>query len=102
MPRCAPISDEEMKVLNLKAKKLFESHGVRLVLDDYDKIQEYDYVGYAHYYLKKCWNESELKNNADVAIYKQLLEIDAKLGTSQTEQLFGCLRHSPRKDIIEV
>ena len=73
-----------------------------MVLDDYDEIREYDYVGYAEYYLKQCWNKSELKNKADVTIYKQLLEIDAKLGTTQSEQLRVCLCYSPRKDLIEV
>ena len=67
-----------------------------------DKIRELGYVGYAHYYLQQYWNESELKNKADVLIYKQLLEIDSKLGTTQSEQLHNCLCYSPRKDLIEV
>ena len=67
-----------------------------------DKLRELGYVGYANYYLHNCWDESELKNNADVTIYKQLLEIDSKLGTTQSKQLLGCLRHSTRKDLIEV
>ena len=69
---------------------------------DHDKLREDGFVGYAEYYLQACWNESELKNKADVTIYKQLLEIDSKLGTTQSEQLFGCLRCSPRKTLIEV
>ena len=40
-------------------------------------------------YLKHCYDESELINKADITIYKQLLEIDSKLGTTQTEQLFS-------------
>ena len=66
-------------------------------VDKHDKrLRQYGYVGYAHYYLQK------LKNKADVAIYKQLLEIDAKLGTAQSEQLFECIHRSPRKELIEV
>ena len=102
MLRGAPISDEERNELNMKAKKLFENHGIDMIFDDYDEIREDGGVGYAHFYLDECWNESELKNKADVTIYKQLLEIDAKLGTTQTEQLYWCLRYSPRKDLIEV
>ena len=67
-----------------------------------DELRELGYVGYAHYYLQKCWNESELINIADVTIYKQLLKIDSKLGTTQSEQLRWCLAYSPRKDLIEV
>ena len=69
---------------------------------DLDKVRELDYVGYAEYYLKKCWNKSELRNNADVEIYKQLLEIDSKLGTIQSEQLIECVFHSLRMDLIKV
>ena len=64
--------------------------------------EKHGFVGYAHYYLQECWNESELKNKADVTIYKQLLEIDSKLGTTQSEQLFGCVFHSVRMDLIKV
>ena len=102
MLRGAPISDEERKKMNLEAERLFESHGVRMIFDDYDSIRKNGEVGYAHYYLNECWNESELKNKADVTIYAQLLEIDSKLGTSQSEQLRRCLRYSSRMDLIEV
>ena len=71
-------------------------------VDKHDKLRELGFVGYAHYYLQQCWNKSKLKNKADVTIYKQLLEIDAKLGTTQSEQLRVCLCFSPRKDLIEV
>ena len=67
-----------------------------------DKLRELGYVGYAEYYLRKCWDESELKNKADVAVYKQLLEIDSKLGTTQSEQLLECVSHSLRMDLIKV
>ena len=70
---------------------------------EYEELREkHGYFGYANYYIHNCWDESELKNKADVAVYKQLLEIDAKLGTTQTEQLRRCLCYSPRKDLIEV
>ena len=69
---------------------------------DHDKLRGDGFVGYAHFYLQECWNESELKNNSDVSIYKQLLEIDSKLGTAPSEQLLGCLDYSPRKDLVEV
>ena len=69
---------------------------------DHDKLRELGAVGYAHFYLFKCWNKSEFINKADVAVYKQLLEIDGKLGATQSEQLLGCLSFTSRMDIIEV
>ena len=102
--RGAPISDDERKKLNLKAGRMVKSQGIDMHVkdDEYDELRELGYVGYAEYYLSECLNESELINKADVEIYKQLLEIDAKLGTTQSEQLRWCLAYSPRKDLIEV
>ena len=104
MQRGAPISDEERKKLNLQAGRLIYGRPIPVPENNFDVLrdEEHGFVGYANYYLKKCWNESELKNKADVTRYKQLLEIDSKLGTTQTEQLFECLLYSPRKDLIEV
>ena len=100
MLRGAPISDDERKELNMKAGRLFKNCGIDMY--DYDELRKVGWVGYAHFYLVECWNKSELKNEADVAVYKQLLEIDSKLGTTQSEQLRWCLAYSPRKDLIEV
>ena len=102
MPRGAPISDDERKNLNLEARILFESHGIRMYFNDYNAIRKNGGIGYTQNYLQECWDKSELKNKADVAVYKQLLEIDAKLGTTQSEQLFWCVFYSLRMDLIKV
>ena len=96
------MSDEKRKELNSEASTLLKDClGVdELVYDDYDELR--DYAGYAEYYLQECWDKSQMKNNADVAVYKQLLEIDSKLGTTQSEQLFGCVSYSLRIDLIQV
>ena len=101
----ASISNEEKKQLNLKAGKLIDSLGIFINITEnkYDVLrQELGYVGYANYYLQECWNESELENKADETIYKQLLEIDSQLGTTQTEQLFEFVGYSVRMDLIKV
>jgi len=99
------LSDEERKELNLKAGRLIKSLGIsiRVTENKFDVLREKrGYVGYASYYIYKCWDESELKNKADVTVYKQLLEIDSKLGTTQSEQLFECVFLSLRLDLIMV
>ena len=69
----------------------------------FDVLREkHDFVGYANYYLRACLDESELKNKAHVQIYKQLLDIDVKLGTTQSEQLFKYVFYSLRMDLIKV
>ena len=99
------MSNKERKELNLKAGRLIQSLGINMIVEDgiYDELrEELGFVGYANYYLKECWDESKLKNKADVEIYKQLLVIDSKLGTTQSEQLFQCVFNSLRIDLIMV
>ena len=102
MLRGAPISDKERKEFYSKARILIRSRGIKMYDYEFGELREDNFVGYAHYYLQECWDESELKNKADVTIYKQLLEIDSKLGTTQSEQLFKCVFTSLRIDLIEV
>ena len=105
MLRGAPISDDERRKLNMNAGRLIESRGISIAVteNNFDVLREkHGYVGYANYYVFNCWDKSELKNKADITIYKQLLEIDSKLGTTQSEQLFGYVLNSLRIDLIEV
>ena len=92
--------------MNLKAGRLIKSLGISIAVTEnqFDVLRDNEnrLVGFADYYLTKCWNASEFTNKANVAVYKQLLVIDSKLGTSQTEQLFFCLYNSLRKDIMKV
>ena len=104
-PRGAPLSDKERKELNLEAGRLIKSLGIFINVTE-NKFamlrEELGYVGFANYYLQECWDESGLKNIADVEIYKQLLEIDSKLGTTQSEQLFECVFNTLQMDLIKV
>ena len=103
--RGAPLSEAERKELNLKAGRILKPLGIEIYVteNEYDELQgEYGYVGYANYYLKECQDDSELINKAEIKIYKTLLEIDSKLGTTQTEQLFWCVFQSIRMDLIKV
>ena len=105
MLRGAPISEKERKELNLKAGRLIKSLGISINVTEnkFEMLREkLGYVGYADYYLQECWNESELKNKADVKIYQQLVEIDSELGTAPTEQLFECVFNTVRIDLIKV
>ena len=106
------MSDAERKELNLKAGKLIESCGISIgVEDSFDVLREkytkerysnIKYIGFAHYYLKKCYDKSELVNKADIRVVKELLKIDSKLGLAKTEQLFAILDSSVRMDLIKV
>ena len=58
--------------------------------------------GYAGYYLRNCWNDSKLINEADVEVYKRLVDIDTNLGIELSLQLWRSLRWTTRWDIIKV
>ena len=97
------MSEDEKEILNQLGRSLFREDGI--VLEDYidyDWIRSKDCVGYANIYLQECWNESEMKNEANVSIYRQLIDIDFKLGTNASLQLFGCLMNTTRWDLIKV
>ena len=98
------MSDDERKELNLKAERLIRSLGIYIDVteNNFDVLREDGYVGYANYYLQECYDESELINKAEIKIYKKLLEIDAKLGTTSTEQLIWCVFNSIRMDLFKV
>ena len=77
---------------------------------DFEEWKNYDWItkgvdhdeGYADYYLVKCWNHSKKINEADVSVYRQLVEIDQTLGTDNSMQLSCCLCWTTRWDIIKV
>ena len=99
------VSNEERKKLNLEAGRLIKSLGLSICEGEttYDMLrEEYGYVGYANYYVMSCWDEQELTNKAHVTIYKTFLEIDTKLGTTSTEQLFELVFGAVRLDLVMV
>ena len=99
------MDDLESTLLSWKACRLISKNGMTsemIGFEDYETIREYGFAGFAEYYLKECWERSILMNKADVTLYKQLLEIDAKLGVTQTEQLFKGVFRTLRMDLLVV
>ena len=48
-----------------------------------------------------CEND-KMDSIIDIQAFKWLSELDTKLGTTASEQLYGCLLHTTRRDIITV
>ena len=75
---------------------------------DFEKVQENNCarkkgaVGFGHVYLKRCNKESKKGDKIDVEVYSKLVELDARLGTKASEQLYECLARTTRWDIIKV
>ena len=65
-------------------------------------IRNNGHVGFAVVYLNRCKKESDSIEKVDINVYKQLVELDTKLGTTGSEQLHSCLLNTTRCDIIKV
>ena len=97
------MAKEEKQRLNQLAGKILREAGFIFEEGkDYDWMNENEFEGYAEYYLAKCWNDSQMVNEADISIYLQLVEIDSILGTTASLQLGACLSWTMRWDIIKV
>ena len=123
--RGAPLSEEEIKRLNRLGQRILRENGIFL-----EEHQDYDWIrkkvggkgilgagGYAHHFLVMWhWSQDDLKirefpvlgvsipaiRKADASIYRKLVQIDSKLGTSASEQLAHCLYNTTRWDFIKV
>ena len=71
-------------------------------MNEYEVIRKHKWVGFAQVYLDRCNTESKTENIADIQVYTQLVKLDTRLGTTTSEQLFACLFHTTRLDIIKV
>ena len=69
-------------------------------VNEYERLNKDGWSGFAHVYLYRCNKESEVE--ADILVYQELVELDRRLGTTPSEQLFECLRKTTRLDIIKV
>ena len=57
---------------------------------------------FAGLYLSRHEKESKSDDEIDIQVYTKLLELDSRLGTTAAEQLFDCVIHTQRFDLIKV
>ena len=60
------------------------------------------FVGFANDYLERCNRESKSNDNINKEVYTKLVELDKRLGTKASDQLYECLKYTTRSDIIKV
>ena len=85
----------------MKDSKLFKMTDFEKV-NEYESLRKEDYVGFAEVYLQRCNIESKSDDEIDKEIYTKLVELDTRLGTTATEQLFWCVSYTLSLDIIKV
>jgi len=71
-------------------------------VNEYESLRKGRSGGFAKAYLDRCNEESKSDDAIDKGIYSKLLELDTRLGTTASEQLFWCLYNTTRLDIIKV
>ena len=57
---------------------------------------------FAWLYLRRCNEESKSNDKINKEVYTKLVELETRLGTKASEQLYECLRYTTRSDIIKV
>ena len=60
-----------------------------------------DFIGFASKYLERFDEESKSDREIDREIYSKLVQLDSRLGTKASDQLYKCLSHTTRSDIIK-
>ena len=97
------VHEDEKKRLDKLGGKILRETGL-----DFEEWKDHDWLkkdsggveGYAGCYLRKCVNVKI--NEADAKVYQGLIDIDSKLGTEPSQQLWACLNWTSRWDIIKV
>ena len=75
---------------------------------DFDQVNDFEVLrkegasGFAALYLERCDEETKEADEIDIELYARLVELDAKVETSSSEQLFECLLFTSRWEIIKV
>ena len=60
-----------------------------------------NFVGFASKYLERFDEESKSDREIDREIYSKLVQLDSRLGTKASDQLYECISHTTRSDIIK-
>ena len=80
-------------------------------MKDHARVK-HEFFGFARLYLAHCHGcsqrgtcchtTSKSRDQIDIQIYSKLVELDSKLGTIGSEQLYWCLHYKAPADSIKV
>ena len=71
-------------------------------MNENEFLRKKNYVGFADLYLQRCDKRSHPNDVIDKEVYSKLVELDKRLGTTSSEQLFKCVLYTSNMDIIKV
>ena len=87
-----------LRMKNFKLFKIIDFDEV----NENERVKKANYIGYAHFYFLQCHKESKSDDEIVKEFFTKLVELDTRLGTPPSEQLFMCLRFTVNLDIIKV
>ena len=100
------MNEKEENQINQYAEEILREAGLGFenwISDNkFQQIRTNGLIGYADVYLRHCNKDSVPNDEINIKVYTTLAELDAKLGTTASEQLFTCLLYTSRFDIIKV
>ena len=71
-------------------------------MNEYESLRRDGWTGFAQVYLKQSDEESKSNSEINKEIYNKLVELDTRLGTTASEQLYKCVGRTLNLDIIKV
>ena len=71
-------------------------------LNENECLKKSNYIGFAHFYFSQCNQESQSNNEIVKEVYTKLIELDTRLGTPPSEQLFHSILYTLDSDILKV
>ena len=101
-----PYKRDNIRVKRINFHKLNEKKG-------YERLRNENFVGFSHFYLNNGVFEHTKRvgilstkrnfiNEEDAVLFEKLADLDSKLGTSKSEQLFACLVKPPGREFLQV
>ena len=70
-------------------------------VNENDSVKKAKYDGFGHFYYQR-YKKSKPEDEIDKEVYTKLVNLDTRLGTSPSKQLFMCIFFTLDPDIIKV
>ena len=67
-----------------------------------ERVKNANYIGFAYLYFSRSNQELQSDNEIVKEVYTKLIELDTRLGTPPSEQLFHSILYTLDSDILKV
>ena len=71
-------------------------------MNEYERLKKIGWMGFVELYLNRWERESKPDDEIDEELYSKLVELDTRLGITESEQLFWSVALTQNLEIIKV